>query len=183
MSLRYFSLKCLTMQASPHYHTAIFSHHGPQKSPEQEPRSSTGPDDWHHDAHCLAFTHRNNKGKDSLHLTLQGCAHVHETLIQDKTVVDTEEHLALFRLSLCSQALLEKGIPSWERCVLPGTKPLVACGLGSIHLLGFFPIYYVHKCKLCCMHPRLLAQTLMLPQELLAHSDLTPVSHPYSHSL
>ena len=53
-SLRHFYLKCLAMRASPHYCMAILSHHGSPKSPELEPRSSAGPDDWHHNAHCLA---------------------------------------------------------------------------------------------------------------------------------
>ena len=61
--------------------------------------------------HSAALTHRNDKGEDSLGLTLWGCAHVHETPIQDETIVDMEEHLALFCLSLHSQTLLEKGIP------------------------------------------------------------------------
>ena len=61
-------------------------------------------------------------------LAFRGYTHVHETLIQDETVADTEEDLALFNLSLHSEALLEKGVPPWKRCVLPETESLVACG-------------------------------------------------------
>ena len=75
----------------------------------------------------MALAHRNDEGKDSLCLAFQGYAHVHEALIQDETVVDTEEHLALFCLSLRSKALLEKGVLPWKWRVLPETEPLAAC--------------------------------------------------------
>ena len=154
------------MWASSHYSVAIFSHHGPPKSFLSE---SQGPllalmtgimmqtVQYH-----AALTHRNNKGEDSLCLTLQGCAHIHEIPIQDETIVDTEECLALFCLSLHSKALLEKGIPLWKWCVPPEMKPLAACGQGGICLLGFCPVYNMHRCKLCHLHPCFLTQTLML---------------------
>ena len=77
-------------------------------------------------------------------------------------LADTEEHLALFHLSLCSKVLLEKGVPPWKWHVLPETEPLVACGQGSICLLGLPPVYDEHRFKLCHLYPCLLAQMLML---------------------
>ena len=98
----------------PHYCMAILSYHRPPKSllsESQGPLLALMTGIMMHTIECQAvLTHGNDKGQDSLCLTLWGCAHVHETLIQDETVVDTEEHLALFRLSLCSEALLEKGV-------------------------------------------------------------------------
>ena len=170
------------MWASSHYRVAIFSHHGPPKSflsESQGPLLSLVTRVLMHTVQChVELTHRNNKGKDSLCLTLWGCAHVHETLIQDETIVDTEEHLALFCLSLHSKTLLEKGIPLWKRCVPPEMKPLATCGQGGICLLGFCPVYNVHGCKLCCLHPHFPAQMLMLLQEFLARSDLTRSAAP-----
>ena len=113
-SPRHLSLKCSAVWASPNYGTAILSHH---RSPKPLLSKSQGPllalmtDIMMHPVKCqVALTHRNDKGQNSLCLALWGCVHVHETLAQDETVVDVEEHLALFRLSLCSKALLEEGV-------------------------------------------------------------------------
>ena len=62
------------------------------------------------------LANRNDESKDSLCLAFWGYVQVHETLIQDETVADTEEHLAMFCLSLHSEALLEKGVPLWKWC-------------------------------------------------------------------
>ena len=62
--------------------------------------------------HHAVLIHRNDKGQDSLCLTLWGCAHLHETLIQDETVAAMEEHLALFHPSLCYEAVMEVACPS-----------------------------------------------------------------------
>ena len=117
-SPRYLSLKCSAAQTSPRYCMAILSHHRPPKSLLSE---SQGPllalmtaIMMHTIEHQAALSHWNDKGQDSLCLTLWGCAHIHETLVQDETVADTEEHLALFCLSLCSEALLEEGILPWK---------------------------------------------------------------------
>ena len=75
-----------------------------------------------------ALTHRNDEGQHSLCLAFWGCVYVHETLIQDETVANMEEHLALFRLSFRSKALLEEGIsPGWWHA-LPEMEPLMAPG-------------------------------------------------------
>ena len=145
------------MLASSHYFMAIFSHHGPSESflsESQGPLLGLMTGIMMHTVQChAALTHINNKGKDSL---------LFKTLIQDETLADTEEHPVLFCLSLHSKTLLEKGTLLWKWCVPPETKPLVACGLGSICLLGFCPVYNVHRCKLHCLHPCFLAQMLML---------------------
>ena len=129
---RHLSLKCSAAWTSPHYRVAILSHHRPPKSPLSE---SQGPllalmtGITMHTIECqVALTHRNDKGRDSLCLTLWGCAHVHETLVQDKIVADMEEHLALFCLSHWSEALLEEGISLWKWRVLLKMEPLAACG-------------------------------------------------------
>ena len=103
-SPRHLSLECSAVQTSPHYCTAILSHHRPPKSLLSE---SQGPllalmtgIMMHTIEHHAALTHRNNKGQDSLCLTLQGCA----------------------------EALLEKGVPPWKLRVLPEMEPLAACG-------------------------------------------------------
>ena len=131
-SPRHLSLKCLAARASPHYGAAILSHHGP---PEPLLSESQGPllalmagITMYPIKRQIMLTHRNDEGQHSLCLTFWGCVYVHETLIQDETVANTEEHLALFCLSFRSKALLEEGIsPGW-RHALPKMEPLVAPG-------------------------------------------------------
>ena len=54
-SPRHLYLKCLAAQASPHYGTAILSHHGPLETlVEPEPRSVASPDGQHRDVPHLA---------------------------------------------------------------------------------------------------------------------------------
>ena len=78
--------------------------------------------------HQVELTHGNDEGQHSLCLAFWGRVYIHETLVQDETVANTEEHLALFRLGLRSKALLEESIlPEW-RCALPKSEPLVAPG-------------------------------------------------------
>ena len=129
-SPRHLSLKCSAAQASPHYHVAILSHHRPPKSllsESQGPLLALMTGIMMHTIECqAALTHRYNISQDSLCLTLQGCAHVHETLAKDGTFANMEEHLALLHLSLHSKALLEEGIPPWKQHVLPEMEPLVA---------------------------------------------------------
>ena len=108
-SPRHLSLKCSAVWASPHYGAAILSHHRPPKPLLSESQDlllalMTGIM-MHTIKRQVASTHRNNEGQNSLCLALWGCVYVHETLAQDKTVADMEEHLALFHLSLHSKAL------------------------------------------------------------------------------
>ena len=129
---RHLSLECLAVWASPHYGVAILSHHGP---PEPLLSESQGPllalmagIMMYPIKRQMALTHGNNEGQHSLCLTFWGRVYIHETLIQDETVANTEEHLALFHLSFHSKALLEEGIlPGWW-CALPKMEPLVAPG-------------------------------------------------------
>ena len=126
------SLKCLAAQASPHYGVAILSQHGP---PELLLSKSQGPllalmagITMYPTKRQAALTHGNDEGQHSLCLAFWGCIYIHETLIQDKTVVNTEEHLVLFRPGFCSKVLLEEGIsPGW-RHALPEMEPLAAPG-------------------------------------------------------
>ena len=130
-SPRHLSLKRLTARASPYYGGAMLSHHGP---PEPLLSESQGlllalmaGITMYPIKRQMALTHGNDEGHHSLCLTFWGCVYVHETLIEDETVVNTE-HLALFCLSFCSKALLEEGIsPRWQ-CALPEMEPLVAPG-------------------------------------------------------
>ena len=127
---RHLSLKCLAVQTSPHYGMAILSHYGP---PEPLLSESQGPllalmagITMYPVKHQTALTHRNDEGQHSLCLTFWGHVYIHETLIQDKTVVNTEEHPALFHLGFCSKALLEEGdSPGWWHA-FPEMEPLVA---------------------------------------------------------
>ena len=120
------------MWASPHYGVAILSHQGP---PEPLLSESQGPllalmtgIMMHPIKRQAVLTCRNDEGQHSLCLTFWGHIYVHETLIQDETVLNTEEHLALLCLGLRSKALLEEGFsPGWWR-VLPETEPLAAPG-------------------------------------------------------
>ena len=95
-SPRHLSLKCLAVQASPYYGTAILCHHGPPEPLLSESQGlllalMTGI--TMHPVKCqAALTCRNNKGQHSLCLTFWGRVYVHETLVQDETVVNTEEH-------------------------------------------------------------------------------------------
>ena len=129
-SPRHLSLKCLAAQASPHYGTAILSHHGPPEPLLSESQSlllalMTGIA-IHPIKHQAALTHGSDEGQYSLCLAFWGHVYVHETLVQDETVANTEEHLALFHLSLRSKALLEKGFPPGWQCSLPEMEQLVA---------------------------------------------------------
>ena len=131
-SPRHLSLKCLAAWASPHYGTAILSHHGP---PEPLLSESQGPllalmtgIMMHPIKHQVALTHGNDEGQHSLRLTFWGHVYIHETLVQDETVANREEHLALFHLGLHSKALLEESfLPRWQ-CALPEMEPLAAPG-------------------------------------------------------
>ena len=124
------SLECLAAQPSPHYSSAILSHHGPPKPllhQDQGPLLSlVASIPMHPIKHHAALSHRNDKCQHSLGLTFQGHVDVHQTPIQE-TVVDAEEHLALRGLSSCSQALLEESISSRWWHTLPEAKPLAAC--------------------------------------------------------
>ena len=129
-SPRHLSLKCLAAWVSPHYGSAILSHHGP---PEPLLGESMGlflalmaGITMYPIKHQMALTHGNDEGQHSLCLTFWSHVYVHKTFIQDKTVANTEVHLALFRLSFCSKALREEGIsPGWQ-CALPKMEPLAA---------------------------------------------------------
>ena len=129
-SPRHLSLKCLAVWASPHYGMAILSHHGP---PEPLLSESQGPllalmagIAMYPIKRQTALTHRNDEGQHSPCLAFWGCVYIHETLIQDETVANTKEHLALFRLGFHSKALLEEGIsPGWWHA-LPEMEPLAA---------------------------------------------------------
>ena len=125
------SLKCLAVRSSPHYSSAILSHHGP---PEPLLNEGQGPllslvasILMHHIKRHAALSHGDDECQHSLSLAFWCRVDVHQTLIQDETVVDVEEHLALLCLGFCSQALLEESIPSgsWYPC--SEVKPLVAC--------------------------------------------------------
>ena len=129
-SPRHLSLKCLAARASPHYGTAILSHHG-----TPEPLLSEGQGlllalmasiVMYTIKHQTVLTHRNNKGQHPLCLTFWGHVYIHETLVQDETVVNMEEHSALFHLSLHSKALLEESIPLEWQHALPELEPLAA---------------------------------------------------------
>ena len=131
-SPRHFSLKCLAMRVSPHYGAAILGHQGP---PEPLLSESQGPllalmtgIVMHPIKRQAALTCGNDEGQHSLCLTFWGCVYIHETLIQVKTVVNMEEHLALLCLGLRSKALLEEGFPPGWGCALPEAEPLVAPG-------------------------------------------------------
>ena len=127
----HFSLICLTVWASPYYSSAILSHHGPP-----EPLLCEGqgllltlvsgipmyPIECHVSLCC-----RDDEGQHSFGLTFWGHVDVHQTLIQDETVADVEEHLALFCHGFCSQALLKESISSGWQHTLPEVKPLMAC--------------------------------------------------------
>ena len=131
-SPRHLSLKCLSMRASPHYGTAILSHHGP---PEPLLSKSQGlllalmaGIAMYPVKHQMVLTHRNDEGQHSLCHAFWGFVYVHKTLIQDETVANMEEHLALFCLGFRSKALLEEGIsPGWWHA-LPEMEPLAAPG-------------------------------------------------------
>ena len=114
-SPRHLSFKCLAVWASPHYGAAILCQHGlpePLLSKSQGPLLALMTGIMMHPVKCqAALTHRNDKGQHSLCLTFWGHVYVHETLVQDEAVANKEEHLALFRLCLCSKALLEESIP------------------------------------------------------------------------
>ena len=127
---RHLSLECLAVQASPYYGAAILNHHG---SPEPLLSESQGPllalmagITMYPIKHQMALANGNDKGQHSLCLTFWGHVYIHETLIQDETVVNMEEHLALFCLSFCSKALLEEGISSGWWHALPEMKPFAA---------------------------------------------------------
>ena len=129
-SPRHLSLKCLAAQASPYYGTAILRHHGPPEPLLGESQGSLlalmASIAMYPVKRQTVLTHRNDKGQHSLCLTFWGHVYVHETLIQDETVANMEEHLALFCLSFHSKALLEEGIsPGWWHA-LPEMEPLVA---------------------------------------------------------
>ena len=127
----HFPLKCLTVRASPYYSLAILSHHGPPEPllcEGQSPLLTLVSGIPMHSVKCHAvLSCRDDEGEHSLSLTLQGRVDVHQTLIQDETVANAEEHLALFCLSFCSQALLEESISSRWWHTLPEVKPLMAC--------------------------------------------------------
>ena len=189
-SPRHLSLKCSAAQTSPHYRVAILSHHRPPKyllSKSQGPLLALMTGIMMHTIeHHAALTHRNDKGQDSLCLALQGCAHVHETLIQDETVADMEEHLALFHLTLHSEALLEEGVPPWKQCVLPQTEPLAAGGQDSICLLGLFPVCSSFTtCTLASWLKRSCSSkssSLALASPLLASPTIAPPSRDWTVS-
>ena len=111
-SPRHLSLKCLAVWVSPHYGTAIICHHGPPKPLLSKSQglllALMSGIVMHLVERQVALTHRNDEGQHSLCLTFWGHVYTHETLVQDKTVANMEEHLALFSLSLCSKALLEE---------------------------------------------------------------------------
>ena len=129
-SSRHLSLKHVAAQASPHDGAAILSHHRP---PEPLLSKSQGPllalmasIAMFPVKRQVALTHGNDEGQHSLCLAFWGHVYVHETLIQDETIANTEEHLALFCLGFSSKALLEEGIlPGW-RHALPEMEPLAA---------------------------------------------------------
>ena len=124
------SLKCLAAWASPHYGTAILSHHGPPEPLLSESQGSllalmTGI--MMHLVKCqAALTRGNDEGQHSFCLAFWGRVYVHETLVQDETVANTVEHLALFHLGLYSKALLEEGFSLGWWHALPEMEPLTA---------------------------------------------------------
>ena len=110
-SPRHLSFKHLAARASPHYGTAILCHHGPPEPLLSESQGLL--------LALMVLAHRDDKGQQSLCLAFWDCVYIHETLVQDETVVNTEEHLALLSLGLCSKALLEDSIPLEWWCALP----------------------------------------------------------------
>ena len=127
----HFSLICLAVRASPYYSSAILSHHGPPEPLLCEGQGLlltlvSGIPMYPVERHA-ALSCRDDEDQHSLGLTFWCCVDVHQALIQDETVVDVEEHLALFCLSFFSQALLEESIPSRWWHTLPEAKPLMAC--------------------------------------------------------
>ena len=131
-SPRHLSFKCLAAWASPRYGVAILCHHGPPEpllSESQGPLLALMTGITMHPIKCqVALTHGNDKGQHSLCLTFRGHVYIHETLVQDETVANMEEHLALFHLSLRSKALLEESFLLWWRHALPELEPLAAPG-------------------------------------------------------
>ena len=127
----HFSFVRLAVQASPYYSSAILSHHGP---PEPLLCEGQGPllslvssiPMYPIERHA-ALGCRDDECQHSLGLAFRVRVDIHQTLIQDETVVDAEEHLALFCLGFCSQALLKESISSGWRHTLPEAKPLAAC--------------------------------------------------------
>ena len=127
----HFSLICLTVWAPPYYSSAILSHHGPPEPLLCEGQGLlltlvSGIPMYPIECHA-ALSCKDDEHQHSLGLTFWGCVDVHQTLIQDETVADAEEHLALFCLGFYSQALLEESIPSRWWHTLPEAKPLTAC--------------------------------------------------------
>ena len=157
-SPRHLSLKCSAVRASPHYGAAILSHHRPLEpllSQSQGPLLALMTGIMMHTIkHQAALAHGNNEGQNSLCLTLWGRVYVHETLAQDKTVADMEEHPETSHLRHLARA----ASASW------------ASSQSAM-------------CKLHHLNSCLLAQMLMLLQELLVGFGLTPVGCPYNHSL
>ena len=125
------SLKCLAVQASPHYSSAILSHHGPPEPLLHEGQglllSLVASILMHHIKCHAALSCKDDKCQHSLGLAFWGHVDIHQTPIQDETVADAEEHLALLCLRFCSQALLEESIPSKWWHPLSEAKPLAAC--------------------------------------------------------
>ena len=159
------SLECLAVWASPHYSLAILSHHG---QPEPLLHEGQGPllslvasILMHPIKRHVALSHGDDECQHSLGLAFWGCVDVHQTPIQDETVADVEEHLALLCLGFCSQALLEESISSRWWLPLPEVKPLAACGWGNIRLLGLLPVCNRHKLQLHHLNSCLLAEALM----------------------
>ena len=127
----HFSLVRLTVQASPYYSSAILSHHRPPEPLLCEGQGLlltlvSGIPMYPVERHA-ALSHRDDEHQHSLGLAFRGHVDVHQTLIQDETVADAEEHLALFCLGFCSQALLEESVPSRWQHTLPEAKPFMAC--------------------------------------------------------
>ena len=94
-----------------------------------------------------------------------------------------EEHLALFCLSFCSQALLEESISSRWQHTLPEAKPLMTCHQGGICLLGLFPVHNMHKLQLHCLNSCLSAQTFMLFYKPFIGFGLPSVGCAHNRSL
>ena len=112
------SLERLAAQASPHYSSAILSHHGP---PEPLLHEGKGPllslvasIPIHPVKRHVVLSCGDDEWQYSLSLAFWGRVDVHQTPIQDETVVDAEEHLALLHLGFW-----------WH--TLPEAKPLAAC--------------------------------------------------------
>ena len=100
------SLKCLAAWVSPHYSSAILIHHGPPEPllcEGQGPLLSLVASIPMYPIKCqAALSRRDDECQHSLGLTFWGGVDIHQTPNQDETVVDAEEHLALFRLGFCS---------------------------------------------------------------------------------